>query len=690
MAAASESVLTEAERRTCDQCGTPIGAPSRFCPACGSEIVAFKPGEVLDGKYEILGKLAEGGMGEVYRAKHLHLDEVRIIKVLKPVAGDDANPQRRFAEEARLATRVRHPNVAALYDFSRLPSGSSYMVWEFIDGETLLHRLRRVGRLAPDAAIDIASQVLAGLGEIHRMGVVHRDVSPDNILIVDRDGKRIAKLIDLGIAKRIAEDRLGMTATGMFLGKLKYCSPEQAGALPAGETLDGRSDLYSFGAVLYEMLSGKPLFESPTPEGYIVKHLQEAPPALRRDDLPADIGSRLAAVVAKALRKDRRERFASAAEFSAALSALRPVTGTMPTVRSPATDFDPTEPLRTPATGTSSVRPSSAGTRRGIRAATYASALLGVLAVGYAVWKAREAKTPSLPAPRAPETRRVEPPLPAPASPPATSEPKILESKPIEAAKAGSAAPPAPPRPPKPSPAMPAPSIPTPPPVPPPVSPREPSSPDETAAIARFAELRKAAASGRQRDVDAIVDFVRDYTLLHPDSPFSTRLRTDIPRELKAKAAEAESSGRRIRALKLYEIYSRLPSASSDPEVQARLRELGERSRSDAPEPPGVSPAGGLEHEPVRFSRPRQPISISVRWPSRPPEGSAVLFYRSRVSGGWARVPFESRGDALVAEIPADAVVMPQLAYYIEGRDAGGPRAVASREAPIRVRVGRR
>ncbi len=266
MISACESVLTESGRM-CDQCGAPNAAPSRYCSACGSEILMFQPGEIIDGKYEILGKVAEGGMGEVYRARHLHLDEVRIIKVMKTLGGDDASSQRRFSEEARLATQVRHPNVAALYDFSKLPSGASYMVWEFIDGETLLHRLRRAGRLSPEEAIDIGIQVLSGLGEIHRTGVVHRDVSPDNIMIVARGGRRVAKIIDLGIAKRIAQDRAGMTATGMFLGKLKYCSPEQAGALAAGETLDGRSDLCSFGAVLYEMLSGRPLFESPDAGG---------------------------------------------------------------------------------------------------------------------------------------------------------------------------------------------------------------------------------------------------------------------------------------------------------------------------------------------------------------------------------------------------------------------------------------
>ena len=143
----------------------------------------LSPGQILDGKYEILDKIGEGGMGEVYRARHLHLDEIRIIKVTKPDPAGGGAAARRFQEEARLATLVRHPNVAALYDFSRQPDGSYYMVWEFIDGVTLEAWLRRHGPLPPALALDVARQVLAGLAEIHAQGIVHRDLSPDNIML---------------------------------------------------------------------------------------------------------------------------------------------------------------------------------------------------------------------------------------------------------------------------------------------------------------------------------------------------------------------------------------------------------------------------------------------------------------------------------------------------------------------------
>ena len=308
----------------CPRCGTGLPADAKFCPACGYRAARLTPGQTLDGKYEILEKLAEGGMGEVYKARHIHLDEIRIIKVTKPDPLGEGHEPRRFQEEARIATLVRHPNVAALYDFSRLPDGSYYMVWEYIDGITLEAWLRRHGPLTASRALEVSTQVLAGLAEIHAQGIVHRDLSPDNIMLRETSQKAlVAKIIDLGIAKRIAAETIHMTSTGMFLGKLKYCSPEQAGSLPSGQKVDGRSDLYSFGVVLYEMLTGKPPFEAQTPEGYLGKHLHTQAPPLDTTRLPLAVGPGFAAVTRRALEKDRDKRFATAQEFAAALGGLK-------------------------------------------------------------------------------------------------------------------------------------------------------------------------------------------------------------------------------------------------------------------------------------------------------------------------------------------------------------------------------
>jgi eukaryotic-like serine/threonine-protein kinase len=308
----------------CPRCSAEVPREARFCPSCGNAATRLAPGQILDGKYEILDKLAEGGMGQVYRAQHIHLDEIRIIKVTKSDPLGEGPEPLRFQEEARLATLVRHPNVAALYDFSRLPDGSFYMVWEFIDGVTLEEWIRRNGAMPLPQAIEVARQVLMGLGEIHLQGIVHRDLAPDNIML--RPGARgelRAKIIDLGIAKRVAAEARQMTSTGIFLGKLKYCSPEQAGALPRGETVDGRSDLYSFGVVLYEMLTGRPPFEAETPEAYLGQHLHTPPPPLDISRLPAGVGAPLADILKQALQKSRNRRFRDADEFRRALERLK-------------------------------------------------------------------------------------------------------------------------------------------------------------------------------------------------------------------------------------------------------------------------------------------------------------------------------------------------------------------------------
>src|SRR5687768_11043734 len=171
-------------------------------------------------------------MGEVYKVRHLHLQELRVIKILhRDRAADPASAQR-FLQEARTATQVKHPNVAILYDYSQLPDGSFYMVWEHIEGEDVEQRLRREGPFPQALAVELAIQALRGLGAIHAAGVIHRDVSPDNLMIRgDGRGRYQLKIIDLGLAKDLAAAaNFEITQAGTFVGKLRYCSPGRRGS----------------------------------------------------------------------------------------------------------------------------------------------------------------------------------------------------------------------------------------------------------------------------------------------------------------------------------------------------------------------------------------------------------------------------------------------------------------------------
>ena len=273
-------------------------------------------GSVLDGKYEILERLATGGMGEVWRARHIHLQELRVIKILRSDRATDPHALQRFAQEARIATQIKHPNVAILYDFSRLEDGSFYMVWEHIDGEDVGSWLRARGPFPVPLAVELGIQGLRGLDAIHSAGVIHRDLSPDNLMITrDRRGRPLVKIIDLGLAKDLdTAAGFEITQAGMFMGKLMYCSPEQAGSLKDA-ALDHRSDLYSFAAVLYEMIAGRPPFDSENPHGFVLKRLTEKPIALVGRNPQVAVPQVLGQVVLKGLEKDRDNRWPDALSF---------------------------------------------------------------------------------------------------------------------------------------------------------------------------------------------------------------------------------------------------------------------------------------------------------------------------------------------------------------------------------------
>jgi serine/threonine protein kinase len=280
----------------------------------------MNPGDILDNRYQILERLGAGGMGEVYKATHLHLGATRVIKVIHPHISGNADAAERFIREARTSTKVQHPNVATLFDFSSLPDGSHYMVWEYIDGENLAQRLRARGTLPPRQAIAIIIQALHGLEAIHRAGIVHRDISPENLMISHADDT--VKIIDLGVAKVEDATSTSQTRTGMFVGKLRYAAPEQLGFIPEGEKIDGRTDVYATAMVLVELLTGRPPYEAKSPHEYFIMHASQAP--LKTAELPAELpaSAELQAVIEIALARDRNQRFATARDFALALQEI--------------------------------------------------------------------------------------------------------------------------------------------------------------------------------------------------------------------------------------------------------------------------------------------------------------------------------------------------------------------------------
>lgn len=282
-----------------------------------------EPGSILDGKYEIVQRLGSGGMGEVHLVRHVHLQELRVVKILRQDLAADPSAQKRFMREARLATQIKHPNVAILYDFSTLPDGSFYMVWEHIQGQDVDERLRRHGPFPVQVAVRLGIQALQGLEAVHATGVIHRDLSPDNLMVTeDKAGNLRVKIIDLGLARTLEVDaHYEITQVGMFMGKLQYCSPEQAG-VPAGVTLDHRSDIYSFGLVLYEMIAGLPPFDSENQHGFIFKRLSEDPLPLRGRKAGIDVPTELDRLVRRALERDREQRFPDARVFIQALERV--------------------------------------------------------------------------------------------------------------------------------------------------------------------------------------------------------------------------------------------------------------------------------------------------------------------------------------------------------------------------------
>lgn len=278
---------------------------------------------VIRNKYEILARIGIGGMGAVYKGRHVTFNELCAIKVVNDAIAGDANFLQRFQTEAVVTRKLRHPNAVRVDDFDYTDDGRPFIVMELVEGRNVGEVLQAEGALLVPRAVRIATQAAQALGAAHKLGFVHRDIKPGNIILTtDEQGQETAKVLDFGIAKlrqAAGDSQSSMTMTGMVVGTPLYMSPEQFMGKKAGEEIDGRTDLYSLGVVLYQMVTAKLPFDGDTLYSIMMQHMQGnvRPPDELAPELNIPAG--LSRVILKSIDKSRELRFQNAEEFIAAL-----------------------------------------------------------------------------------------------------------------------------------------------------------------------------------------------------------------------------------------------------------------------------------------------------------------------------------------------------------------------------------
>jgi serine/threonine-protein kinase len=309
----------------CSTCTKTYTDGQTFCPDDG-EVLQESPesfvGRVIDGKYRVESFIAQGGMGAVYRARHILLGDDVVIKTLRSEMRNNAEWLKRFQREGKAARAFRHPNAVTVYDLSSGSDGMIYMVMEFVEGHTLDKELKARGRFTPAEALEVLEPVADVLDAAHARGVVHRDLKPENIMLgSDGRGGTVIKVLDLGIAKIVSAGDVqptgvtSLTIAGQILGTPYYMSPEQWGELPrdGNAEIDGRTDVYSLGIIFFELVAGKkPLVGTTLPE-LRQKHVSVAPPSL--NEAAPGTTEEFGRVVARAMSKDRGDRPQTAGDF---------------------------------------------------------------------------------------------------------------------------------------------------------------------------------------------------------------------------------------------------------------------------------------------------------------------------------------------------------------------------------------
>lgn len=297
----------------------PVGVPKQFNPAALT-------GQVLEGRYNIVKKLGEGGMSYVYLGEDIATKEQYAIKVLSPSLVKDGNAMARLRREAALGMRLEHPNVCHIVRLGETEDGVVYVVMPFVQGEILSDRNNRKGQLPLSEVVPFVQQIAAGLQVAHELKIIHRDLKPENIMITKNpDGTDRAVVMDFGLAKeRKAGGELEkLTATGIILGTPEFMSPEQL----RGKPLDPRTDVYSLTLMTYEMLTGKLPFEGKNQQEMMIARLRSDPISIRtrRPDIPEAVD----AVLTKGMARNADDRYPTAVEFAAALAGAAGGSGGM-------------------------------------------------------------------------------------------------------------------------------------------------------------------------------------------------------------------------------------------------------------------------------------------------------------------------------------------------------------------------
>ncbi|UJR79399.1 serine/threonine-protein kinase [Sandaracinus amylolyticus] len=321
--------------KICPACKTEFQGGEVFCPNDGARLqtpsqLAAPPldandvlvGQILDDRYRILRRIGEGGMGIVYEAEHVVIEKRVALKVLRDDFSSRSEVVQRFRQEAKSASKIGNAHIVDISDFGETPAGAIYFVMELLEGEDLANVLQRDSTIPLHRAVDILSQCCVALGAAHAKGIVHRDMKPENIFLVTRDGRPdFVKIVDFGIAKMSDIETQGapgrkLTKTGMIFGTPEYMSPEQA----AGKELDHRVDVYALGVIFFEMLTGRVPFVGDTFMGILTQHMFEEPPRLTAVNPNVSVDASVEGFIDRALAKDPGHRFQGCEEMRDALS----------------------------------------------------------------------------------------------------------------------------------------------------------------------------------------------------------------------------------------------------------------------------------------------------------------------------------------------------------------------------------